>query len=88
MRIGEVAKRTGVRASLIRYPSDRVSRLADRRRPGIDASNKPGPRVRWWLATAGSGGCDAIDDCPLLEGAPAPPAGLVEVSVDRGGVPA
>jgi MerR family redox-sensitive transcriptional activator SoxR len=120
MRIGEAARRAGVRVSLIRYYEDigllpqpeRVSgqrryddtvlrrlavidvaqraglslddirelvqhgtdpmsehlrELAERRLPEIDALIDRAQRVRAWLQTATSCGCQSIDDCALFD---------------------
>src|SRR5918998_1789584 len=128
MRIGEVARRAGVRVSLIRYYEDiqllpeparvsgqrrydesvlrrlavigvaqraglsldeirelvehgnqpmstRLRELADRRVPEIEALIDRAQRVRQWLVTAQSCGCEAIDDCKLFDDAAAPPSG-------------
>ena len=127
MRIGEVARRAGVRVSLIRYyeeigllpepervsgqrhyddtvlrrlavidvaqraglsldeirelvqhgtdpMSERLRELAERRLPEIDALIERAQRVRAWLRTATSCGCESIDDCALFD-SPALPAG-------------
>ena len=69
--------------------SDRLRELADRRLPDIDALIERAQRVRAWLQTAQSCGCQAIDECGLFDDAAAPPAGPVKLSVHRaGGVPA
>lgn len=123
MRIGEVARRAGVRVSLIRYYedigllpeperlsnqrrydgtvlrrlavidvaqraglaldeirdllehgnnplSDRLSRLAERRLPEIDALIDRAQRVRTWLEAAVACRCERIDDCVLFDHAP------------------
>ena len=120
MRIGEVARRAGVRMSLIRYYEEigvlpepqRVSgqrryddtvlrrlavidvaqraglslddirelvqhgsdpmshhlrELAERRLPEIDALIERAQRVRAWLETATSCGCQSIDNCALFD---------------------
>ncbi len=78
MRIGEVAQR-----------ADRLRELADRRLPEIDALIERAQRVRAWLATAQSCGCDAIDDCELFDNAAPLPAGPVKRGVHHvGGMPA
>lgn len=120
MRIGDVARRAGVRVTLLRYyedicllpepprvsgqrrydesvlrrlavidvaqraglsldeirelldhgndpMSDGLRELAERRLPEIDALIDRAQRVRAWLQTATSCGCDSIDACALFD---------------------
>jgi MerR family redox-sensitive transcriptional activator SoxR len=69
--------------------SDRLRELADRRLPDIDALIERAQRVRSWLQTAQSCGCQAIDDCRLFDDTAVPPAAPVKMRVHRvGGGPA
>jgi len=93
----DVAQRVGLSLAEIRElvehgndpMSDRLRELADRRLPEIDALIERAQRVRAWLATAQTCGCDAIDDCKLFDDAAATPDGPVKRNVHRvGGAPA
>jgi MerR family redox-sensitive transcriptional activator SoxR len=97
MAVIDVAQRAGLSLDEIRDllehgndpMSDRLRELAGRRLPEIDALIERAQRVRAWLQTAQSCGCQAIDECALFDDAAAPPAGPVKRSVHRaGGVPA
>ncbi len=83
MRIGEVARRAGVRVSLIRYyeairqlvehgndpMSERLWALAERKLPEIEALIDRAQRVRTWLQAATGCDCERLADCALSDDA-------------------
>ena len=78
----DVAQRAGLSLDEIRElvqhgtdpMSEHLRELAERRLPEIDALIERAQRVRAWLETATSCGCQSIDDCALFDD-PALPAG-------------
>ena len=54
--------------------SEHLRELAERRLPEIDALIERAQRVRTWLQTATTCGCQSIEDCALFDD-PALPAG-------------
>ena len=78
----DVAQRAGLSLDEIRVlvdhgndpMSDRLRELAERRLPEIDALIDRAQRVRSWLESATSCGCESIDQCALFDDVDLPSA--------------
>ncbi len=84
----DVAQRAGMSLDEIRLLiehgnqplSAQLQDLATRKLPEIDALIERAQRVRAWLASAQSCGCQALDDCALFDDAPAGDGPLIQLS--------